>query len=127
MPPNVGVEWRMGLPSVAKLGLLAAAVAFVAPVASAAVVYDSGGFESTVNFTASNLDGQDPANGPWQKDTGTGTAVVVANNAFSGTRAVQVKRPASASGDTRWAVIKNRTPATGVEVFDVDVDLRVEQ
>jgi len=109
------------------LGLIAAAVAFMAPVASAAVVYDSSGFESP-KFITGALANQDVAGGPWLKDGGTGTATVTTSNAFTGTQAVLVTRPAAVTGDTRWAVIKPSIPvSTGFDIFDTDVDIRVEQ
>jgi hypothetical protein len=117
----------MGLRPVIKLGLLAAAVAFAAPVASAAVVYDSGGFESPKFTAGANLQGQDVAGGPWLKDTGTGSATITTVNPFSGTQDVVVTRPASATGDTRWSVSKPQAPAPGFNVFDIDADVRVEQ
>jgi len=119
----------MGLSSVAKSGLVAAAVAMAvgAPVASAALVYDSAGFESPKFLAGSNLAGQDVLGGPWLKDPGTSTATISTVNAFSGTQDVQVTRVASASGDTRWSVTKPQAPATGFNVFDIDVDVRVEQ
>jgi PEP-CTERM motif-containing protein len=66
--------------------------------------YDSGGFEPP-RFVPGPLATQDPAPpGPWVKDLGTGTAVVQTGTVKSGLQAVQVNRPAAATGDTRWAV-----------------------
>jgi len=109
------------------LGLIAAAVTFVAPMASAAVVYDSAGFESPRFTAGAPVQGQDDLNGPWLKDPGTSTATVSTVNAFSGTQDVVVTRVAGATGDTRWAVSKPQAPATGFNVFDIDADVRVEQ
>src|SRR4051794_29919953 len=121
------VEWRMKLRSVASLGLLAAAAAFATPTASAAVVYDSSGFESP-KFTANQpLAGQDVISGPWLKDPGISTATVSTVNAFTGSQDVQVTRVANAAGDTRWSVTKPQAPAPGFNVFNVDADVRVEQ
>jgi len=119
----------MGLSSVAKSGLVAAAVAMAvgAPVASAALVYDSGGFEAPKFTAGSNLAGQDVLGGPWLKDPGTSTATISTVNAFTGTQDVQVTRVAGVTGDTRWSVTKPQAPSTGFNVFDVDADVRVEQ
>jgi len=117
----------LGLQSVLKSGLVAAAVAFAAPATWASVIYDSGGFESPKFTAAAPLAGQDVINGPWLKDPGTSTAVISTVNAFSGTQDVQVTRAAAATGDTRWSVTKPQAPATGFNVFDIDADVRVEQ
>src|SRR4051812_25802656 len=73
--------------------------------ATAAELYNSGGFEPP-RFTTGNLGGQDVAQGPWLKDSGTATAVVQTAVAAGGLSAVQITRPATSSGDTRWAVSK---------------------
>jgi len=117
----------MGLQSIVKAGLFAAVVACAGPVASAAVVYDSTGFESPKFTAGANLAGQDVIGGPWLKDPGTSTAVVSTVNAFSGAQDIQVTRVAAPTGNTRWAVTKPQAPATGFNVFDIDADVRVEQ
>jgi len=117
----------LGLQSVVKLGLVAAAVALAAPATSAAVIYDSGGFEAPKFTAGAPLAGQDVISGPWLKDPGTSTAVVTTTNAFTGTQDVQVTRVPGPTGDTRWSVTKPQAPATGFNVFDIDTDVRVEQ
>jgi hypothetical protein len=117
----------MGSHSVVNSGLIAAALAFAAPMASAAVVYDSAGFEAPKFTAGANLQGQDVAAGPWLKDPGTGSATISTVNAFSGTQAVVVTRAPTATGDTRWSVIKPLTPVAGANILDIDVDLRVQQ
>lgn len=116
----------MGLQSVVKLGLVAAAVAAAAPLASAAVIYDSGGFESP-RFTANQpLAGQDVAVGPWLKDPGNVTANVSTVNAFSGSQSVEVKHTTGQTA-TRWAVLKSHVPSPGLNIVDIDADVRVQQ
>jgi len=126
--PDVGWSGeKMGLQSVVKLGLVAAAVAIASPMASAAPIYDSGGFESPKFTAGAPLAGQDVLSGPWLKDPGTSTATISTVNAFTGTQDVVVTRVAGGGGDTRWAVTKPQAPAPGFNVFDIDTDVRVEQ
>src|SRR4051812_29786821 len=91
--PDVGWSGeKMGLQSVVKLGLVAAAVAIASPMASAAPIYDSGGFESPKFTAGAPLAGQDVLSGPWLKDPGTSTATISTVNAFTGTQDVVVTR-----------------------------------
>lgn len=104
----------------------------VGTVASAqTVIYDSGGFEPPRFVVGGSLEGQDapPAGqGPWQRDVGsTGTAVVTTTNPNGGLQAVQVTRPASTTGDSRWAVIKPVVPTPSQSAVRIQTDVRVNQ
>jgi hypothetical protein len=93
--------------------------------AAAASVYDSGGYEAP-RFIPGELAGQDTL-GPWLKDTGTGTAVIQSAVTQSGSQAVQFTRPAAATGDTRYGVLKPLTPTGTLQVLQVNWDMNVTQ
>ena len=104
---------------------LAVGVAAVSQSASAAPLYDSGGFESP-RFVNGQLEAQDPVFGPWLMDAGaTSTAVVQSGTAASGSQAVRVDRVADVNGDTRWAVQKPIVP--GERYVIVEWDMNVQQ
>jgi hypothetical protein len=92
--------------------------------ASAAVVYDSNGFEPPRFVNGSNLEGQDPVpNGPWfRAGTNSSTAVIQSAVSTSG-QAVRVERAAEAGADTRWAVIKPIVPTQ--RYIHIEWDMRV--
>lgn len=93
--------------------------------ASADIVFDSNGFEPP-RYIAGELSGQD-VQGPWLKDLGTGVAVVQSAVKQSGTQAVQFTRPAAATGDTRYGVLKPLTPTGSLKIVRVNFDMRVNQ
>jgi hypothetical protein len=93
--------------------------------ASAATVYDSAGFEPP-RFITGELAGQD-TQGPWLKDAGTGTATEQTAVKQSGAQAVQFTRPAAASGDTRYGVLKPLTPTGSLQLLRVSWDMNVTQ
>ena len=78
---------------------------------NAAVLYDSGGFESP-RFTNAVLQGQDPVFGPWLRDNTLSTATIQSSVVQAGTQAVRVDRAADPNGDERWAVSKPIIPST---------------
>jgi hypothetical protein len=91
--------------------------------ASAATLYDSGGFESP-RFVAGPLEAQDPVFGPWLMDAGaTSTAVIQSATVASGTQAVRVDRVADVNGDSRWAVQKPIVPAERYVIVEWDMNV----
>jgi autotransporter-associated beta strand protein len=99
-------------------------------ISSAAALYDSGGFESPIFLLEQSLDGQDLApvgNGPWAQDNGNSTAVVTAVNAIDGAKSVKITRSPGATGNTRWGVVKQTTPASPNNVVDIRFDMQVVQ
>jgi hypothetical protein len=93
--------------------------------APAAQVFDSNGFEAP-RYIPGDLAGQDTA-GPWLKDAGTATALVQSTVKQSGAQAVQLNRPASAAGDTRFGVLKPLTPTAPLTTLRVNWDMNVTQ
>src|SRR5439155_1285507 len=94
----------------------------------AANVYDSAGFESPRFVATENQDGQDPppaGQGPWQQDNGTSTAIVQANNPIEGEQSIQVTRDGTATGNTRWGVVKPVAPGLVTNVVEIRFDMRV--
>src|ERR1043166_8304862 len=94
----------------------------------AAVIYDSGGFESPRFNAAQNLAGQDPVPppvgfGPWRKDNGTSIAVVQTDIPDGGLQSIKVTRVAGSSGDTRCGINVPITPAPGSNVVAIDFDM----
>jgi hypothetical protein len=109
------------------IAVIAVAVGFsgwVRP-ATAATVFDSGGFEAP-RYITGELSGQD-TQGPWLKDAGTGIAVVQTAVKQSGAQAVQFTRPAAATGDTRYGVLKPLTPTGSLQILRVNWDMNVTQ
>jgi hypothetical protein len=97
------------------------------------VLYDSQGFEGT-RFTAGDVVGQDPAQGPWQQFSGrntvtnvattlTGTANVQTAVVNNGVQAVRVDR--QNGFDARWAPFQPHE--TIQDAVQVDWTMRVEQ
>ena len=91
----------------------------------AAPIYDSGGFEAP-RFTPGELSGQDIVFGGWARD-GIGTATVQSATVRDGAQAVQLNRPASASGDTRYGVLKLVNPIPPLDTIRVSWDMNVTQ
>jgi autotransporter-associated beta strand protein len=92
----------------------------------AAIIYDSGGFESFI--PNQNLDGQDAAplgNGPWAQDNGASTNMVTAFNPIEGNQSVKITRAAGATGNTRWGVLKTISPAGLNNVVNIYFDMFV--
>ena len=106
------------------------AVVVAVEVASAAVVYDSGGFEvprfvaAPSSLDATPLAGQDPAEGPWQTDAGNNEAYVQTNSPQAGLQSVQVLWTAG-NADTRWWVPAGASAGPDGNVIRVEVDLQV--
>ena len=94
--------------------------------AAATPIYDSGGYEAP-RFTSGELSGQDVIQGPWAKDDGTGVATIQSAVVNGGTQAVQLQRPASANGDTRYGVLKLVSPLPPNQIIQVSWDMRVNQ
>jgi PEP-CTERM motif len=109
------------------IAIFAVAFAFLvcARPASAAVVYDSAGFESP-RFIPGDLAGQD-TQGPWLKDSGTGTGIVQSAVTRGGAQAVRIDRSAALTGDTRFGVQKPLTPVPGLQLLRVSWDMNVTQ
>lgn len=107
-----------------RAGLLSAvALAAVAQPLSAAVIYDSGGFEEPRFAAGAPLEGQDPAQGPWVRSGGTASSATVQSTVVqSGSQAVQVNRQGD---DTFWGVIEPE-PAVAGQIA-VEWDLNVVQ
>jgi hypothetical protein len=89
------------------LGVCAAALITggISTASSAAVLYDSEGFEPTTFANDVALEGQDPLDGPWTKAAlgGVTTTATVQNDVFLGSQAVQLNRNV---GDAYWGVQK---------------------
>jgi len=93
--------------------------------APAAIIYDSGGFETFI--PNQNLDGQDAGplgHGPWAQDNGTSTNVVTAVNPIEGNQSVKVTR-APGAGNTRWGVVKPIIPAGLNNLVNIYFDMFV--
>lgn len=91
--------------------------------ADATQVFDSNGFEAP-RYVPGDLAGQDTL-GPWLKDAGTATAVVQSAVKLGGTQAVQLTRPATVTGDTRFGVLKPLTPTAPLTTLRVNWDMNV--
>ena len=82
--------------------------------------YNSGGFEAP-RFTPGPLEGQDPAQGPWQKTSSVaGTAVVQTATVQSGTQAVRLDR---AGQDIRYSVLKPQANVAGLIIVNWDMNV----
>src|SRR5687768_5144548 len=92
---------------------------FIAPV-SAAVVYDSEGFETPPFINNQPLAGQDPVDGPWLTDNTVSTATVQSAVKLSGNQAVQVTRTGAANADHRWWVDQPFTPSDRFVIIEWD-------
>src|SRR3954453_5258537 len=93
--------------------------------APAAIIYDSGGFETFI--PNQNLDGQDAGplgHGPWAQDNGTSTNVVTAVNPIEGNQSVKITR-APGAGNTRWGLVKPIIPAGLNNLVNIYFDMFV--
>lgn len=95
---------------------------------AATVLYNSSGFEPTT-FSAGQLEGQDPVNGPWLRSGSNGSTADVRTSANipvqAGTQAVQVTRAAANGSDARWAVLETVLAVT--DPILIEWDMRVVQ
>jgi hypothetical protein len=90
--------------------------------ARAVIVYNSNGFEPP-SIVSGDIEGQDVANGPWQKsgnNASTGLVQIAVKQA--GLQALAASRAPTAGGDARWGVSKPIPGATRVIIsFDMNV------
>src|SRR5215213_1288068 len=83
--------------------------------------YDSGGFEAP-RFTPGPLEGQDPAQGPWQRTAAviSGSGVVQTAVVQSGTQAVRLDR---AGQDIRYSVLEPAANVAGKVIVNWDMNV----
>lgn len=103
-----------------KAGVAALLVSFGVSSASAAVLYDSQGFETPPFINGANLVGQDPVNGPWVTDNNTSQAIVQNITVASGAQAVRVDRGTSGNPDQRWWINQAITPSERYVIVEWD-------
>lgn len=101
-------------------GSTAMGFALLVSSASAAVLYNSQGFESPPFINNQSLVGQDPANGPFVTDSATPTATVQSAVRASGDQAVQINRTGTATSDQRFFVQKPITPSERFIIIEYD-------
>lgn len=91
--------------------------------ASAIVLYDSEGFEDPT-FAQSDLEGQDPTDGPWATTTSqqNSTAVVTDEQSFGGDQSVRVTR---AVGEDQWWLVEKPTKMAGEPLSTAVVEWRM--